>query len=1182
MIATIPGENHSKFTALNLKLRHRSSIESFCSGSPTLIFCRFPVIILLFIALLFCHLSCGNEEQDVIGCGGAVISPVSLDYTSIEVILFNEELKEIQRTECAPHNGYFFLPMEQKGYFTFEISAPPGWNFEPQQISINFNGESDDCSQGKDINFEFVGFDISGQVVVAGADTGPLGVNIALFKHAEDDTSDPIGKPLKTNLTNSNVLPGTYVVRATHSQWSFSKEADHITVSQHRIEPPRLILSGYDVSVQVHDFKENGIQGAYLAIASEIPRASCNNLEQQIAQILSKTTMNATVWCTQTTDATGAALFNGINPGRHYVSAFVKDPVGAEYIVSPLQQQPLKQKTKLCPNFLSVQQISPIRHAYLSVTVTTKSGDPISNVLVSISTKQDGIVGSISTGKDGKVSFSNLDTSRTYSASFSKQGLVFEKREVILSRFFNSIRSTPSKFEICGQLNTANPTVGEVGNVQGVQVFVDVDAATSRKLRSVEHMFYSGVHPVNSKPKTFPHTKGNTLHWEPDAVTLNIPNDIEKKPVHFTQVLGAIEGSIACMSSCTDDISLLLSTKTSKKQKFPVLIKNGKASFRVEGLLPEIYIASISKTSWCFNPKNISVAVEPNQMVVGDRPVQSLDFTQTGYSLKILASHTVNVSISHNAHKASEVVQVLKGRSRFQQDNFEYNTEVASPIELNAQGITFYGKVSLPKMCSTMQVTAGDTNENKWHGTARFLTQAGGMFNYSLQVTVPLNVDSHLTISGCELYFSPSNQLLRIPDQGCPEPLQSIVGKEGIYINGATLPPLSEVMITLSVVCDGIVVDVQTTHTDNEGKYVAGPISQECTPRLEATKQGYVLTPQTDEPLNFIVTTLGSLELNVTSKRGEPLQGAVLTVTGGTYRKTKTTSSTGVLKLENLTPQQYFIKPLLKGHIFQPASLLVNVTAGQHVLVHLTAIKSTFSICGRLQTSSGHINNSIDVGATIQSVLLFICHNNCSVRGVETHVTYSLRSLSEPSNARLAKSNGTGHFCIEDINANTTYKIKPILTDFLSLSCYPEERSVLVQENDVTNQVFHILRKRAVCTVSGRVKGISLNQLHLSQVQLFAGETLVATENLFPHNYFEFQLNNNYQGDMTVRVIGPFGKSTEAPVDSCSSENFLEVEFPTSPSQISYSGEAETHLNLVAALIVITVISFIVYLKPLL
>lgn len=44
-----------------------------------------------------------------------------------------------------------------------------------------------------------------------------------------------------------------------------------------------------DFKVQVHDFKENGIQGAYLAIASEIPRASCNNLEQQIAQILSKT-----------------------------------------------------------------------------------------------------------------------------------------------------------------------------------------------------------------------------------------------------------------------------------------------------------------------------------------------------------------------------------------------------------------------------------------------------------------------------------------------------------------------------------------------------------------------------------------------------------------------------------------------------------------------------------------------------------------------------------------------------------------------------------------------------------------------------------------------------------------------------------------------------------------------------
>lgn len=66
----------------------------------------------------------------------------------------------------VPQSHCFNFSMVRPNYGSIQdiINLQLLGNVEPQQISINFNGESDDCSQGKDINFEFVGFDISGQV----------------------------------------------------------------------------------------------------------------------------------------------------------------------------------------------------------------------------------------------------------------------------------------------------------------------------------------------------------------------------------------------------------------------------------------------------------------------------------------------------------------------------------------------------------------------------------------------------------------------------------------------------------------------------------------------------------------------------------------------------------------------------------------------------------------------------------------------------------------------------------------------------------------------------------------------------------------------------------------------------------------------------------------------------------
>jgi hypothetical protein len=46
----------------------------------------------------------------------------------------------------------------------FQIEPPAGWSFEPKKVILNVDGTTDQCSQGKDINFVFKGFAVTGRV----------------------------------------------------------------------------------------------------------------------------------------------------------------------------------------------------------------------------------------------------------------------------------------------------------------------------------------------------------------------------------------------------------------------------------------------------------------------------------------------------------------------------------------------------------------------------------------------------------------------------------------------------------------------------------------------------------------------------------------------------------------------------------------------------------------------------------------------------------------------------------------------------------------------------------------------------------------------------------------------------------------------------------------------------------
>ncbi|XP_057474276.1 uncharacterized protein LOC130762572 [Actinidia eriantha] len=99
------------------------------------------------------------------GCGGFVEASsaliklrkptdTKLDHSHITVELRTLDGLVKDRTRCAP-NGYYFIPVYEKGSFIIKIRGPEGWSWDPDQVSavVDHTG----CNANEDINFRFTG-----------------------------------------------------------------------------------------------------------------------------------------------------------------------------------------------------------------------------------------------------------------------------------------------------------------------------------------------------------------------------------------------------------------------------------------------------------------------------------------------------------------------------------------------------------------------------------------------------------------------------------------------------------------------------------------------------------------------------------------------------------------------------------------------------------------------------------------------------------------------------------------------------------------------------------------------------------------------------------------------------------------------------------------------------------------
>eukprot|EP00116_Pleurobrachia_bachei_P006723 sb/3466985/ len=187
-------------------------------------------MIWLDLIVLFTILPFLAANGDVVVCGGFIKSSTPILYSSVRVGVFTLENILKESTECAPHNGYFLLPIYTKGPVVLKVLPPEGWTFEPSQIGIEIDGVSDACSKSKDINFDFTGYTVKGRVLSKGLDSGPAGVSVILA--SADGSSQNTVTDESGQFSIPKVLSGHYDVSVSHPKWRLENPSLGITVGK--------------------------------------------------------------------------------------------------------------------------------------------------------------------------------------------------------------------------------------------------------------------------------------------------------------------------------------------------------------------------------------------------------------------------------------------------------------------------------------------------------------------------------------------------------------------------------------------------------------------------------------------------------------------------------------------------------------------------------------------------------------------------------------------------------------------------------------------------------------------------------------------------------------------------------------------------------------------------------------
>ncbi|KAK9890285.1 hypothetical protein WA026_010388 [Henosepilachna vigintioctopunctata] len=972
-------------------------------------------VLLIFFLILPSSLA-NTSSNDVLGCGGFVKSHVQIDFSKVEVKLLTKQGILKDKTTCAPNNGYYFLPIYDKGDYVLELNPPAGWSFDPLKVDLTIDRVNDLCSKGVDINFNFKGFGIAGRVESYGdSSSGPEGIMVELKTEGETrNTITSIGGMF----TFTPVYPGQYKINIQHPRWKILKSELQLTVTEGNTDlPPKsLIVHGYSISGFA---KSEGVpvSNATILLFSKKEKFNPDDVSGCDKTPLSGANVPKKILCHVKTNSNGQFIFQSVATGDYYVTPF--------YFNQNIDVEPSKI------DFTVPHEDIELQH-YFEVIGFSVAGKIVRSLdsLEGIPNAKIFVGGKFTTQTDFKGTY-RLEKLKTgvFKIKVEAENLLFEETVLKINPNLQALPDiAPSAFKICGKVESEQSqlvTIVKVGSTFLKNVF------TNPQSRKFCEYLPRGTYEVQVQVKQTEQEKG--LQFYPILQKIVVFNE-DDNIVLFSQLKATILGRIECnREDDYKELRVILKSTQSADEK-AVLTKLQGQSYQFEEVFPGLYQLSLSPNKLCW-------IRDTYEILINTISVTAPTFVQTGYLVNFVSSHDTKVSYnligdsSINGHidikngqstyclpKDGSYVFEYLGCHFYTNNTFTFNTQTESnELMLNAAA-------HLNRMCITSDANYGTVmvsididGEKIQEGP---LPYKDGCYTLEIVLEPELNA---IILPQSEIYhFKPP--IFRITGKNdCSDFGPVISAVKGRVFRGKVVPALPSTLITLED-DDG---ESSTTETDSAGFYKFPPMDQSKKYKITAKKESYQLVGPTENG-DFSAFKLAQIIVDVLGEHEKsPLQGTLLSLSGGhSYRSNLQTDEHGKIIFHSLSPSEYYLRPMMKEYSFEPASKIINVEEGEVINITLIGKRIAYSAFGHVTSLNGIPEHN--------SVVEAVGIGNCSHLSEET------------------TTESDGGFRIRGLLPSCTYHLKT--RDPSVVQCVPEFIEIKDIGDDINSLHLIVLR----------------------------------------------------------------------------------------------------------------------------